>query len=319
MQTKFFIKSNAPCLSIKQILKAAKGISQYSAEDTLNLPADCTEEGVLLGKEDTLYLPVDCLDEEIVLGKERKSVRGFELFYSREKESYTVTLNNPCSVKDWKIALSFIKKLGNFLHEDTVTDQNGTKYPIKSIHRYPFRKDILLGIREALQSLKSGSDGFLEIPCINRTAAFDAEMLETILADKNPVKKFSNALAALQYENACIAPQYCYETDKLKGIYTLCTDMRCIIPLKPVMDSFFRTIYKNKTPEHWTALLLAPSDNPEKEYETVGEAEYGDFLQKLPKEKYVRIDANYIMTEPFSKEEIQNILSPTENSPKKTV
>ena len=95
--------------------------------------------------------------------------------------------------------------------------------------------------------------------------------------------------------------------------------MRCIIPLKPVMDSFFRTIYKNKTPEHWTALLTAPSDNPEKEYETVGETEYNNFLQSLPKEKYVQIDANYIMTEPFSKEEIQNILSPTKNSPKKTV
>lgn len=60
----------------------------------------------------------------------------------------------------------------------------------------------------------------------------------------------------------------------------------------------------------WEISLVAIDGDPDDDdsYNVIGRMEYSDFIAKLPKEKYKLIDANNILVEALTREDMDTIL-----------
>lgn len=59
----------------------------------------------------------------------------------------------------------------------------------------------------------------------------------------------------------------------------------------------------------WEISLVAIDGDPDDDsYNVIGRMEYSDFIAKLPKEKYKLIDANNILVEALTREDMDAIL-----------
>ena len=60
----------------------------------------------------------------------------------------------------------------------------------------------------------------------------------------------------------------------------------------------------------WEISLMAIDGDPDDDdsYNVIGRMEYSDFIAKLPKEKYKLIDANNILVEALTREDMDAIL-----------
>lgn len=298
MSISFFIKNlrTDENVSVEKILEIGGTLSQY------NLDAEQIEE--FLSEELGNF---DC----ILVGEEEKSARGFEISYDKNTKFYQIRLYTPCSIGDWETAFDFIEKLGCFLENNNIIDEDGAKYTLESIRTYPYIENIEFGIKTLTDHFDETQMEIYKVFGIYRPVAFNKKMIEDMNNSENPTKLFSDIITSIQYIDAYTANQNFYKNDneEIFGVYTLTESVRTILPFKPSVEYENSDIVKNEDIKFWRLVLVIINGNPDDEnsYEMLGEVDYTKFIENLPKDKYSFIDGEYIVIEPLTKEEINKI------------
>ena len=298
MSISFFIKNlrTDENVSVEKILEIGGTLSQY------NLDAEQIEE--FLSEELGNF---DC----ILVGEEEKSARGFEISYDKNTKFYQIRLYTPCSIGDWETAFDFIEKLGCFLENNNIIDEDGTEYTLQNIRTYPYIENIEFGIKTLTDHFDETQMKIYKVFGIYRPVAFNKKMIEDMNNSENPTKLFSDIITSIQYIDAYTANQNFYKNDneEIFGVYTLTESVRTILPFKPSVEYENSDIVKNEDVKFWRLVLVIINGNPDDEnsYEMLGEIDYTKFIENLPKDRYSFIDGEYIVIEPLTKEEIDKI------------
>ena len=298
MSISFFIKNlrTDENVSVEKILEIGGTLSQY------NLDAEQIEE--FLSEELGNF---DC----ILVGEEEKSARGFEISYDKNTKFYQIRLYTPCSIGDWETAFDFIEKLGCFLENNNIIDEDGTEYTLQNIRTYPYIENIEFGIKTLTDHFDETQMEIYKVFGIYRPVAFNKKMIEDMNNSENPTKLFSDIITSIQYIDAYTANQNFYKNDneEIFGVYTLTESVRTILPFKPSVEYENSDIVKNEDVKFWRLVLVIINGNPDDEnsYEMLGEIDYTKFIENLPKDRYSFIDGEYIVIEPLTKEEINKI------------
>lgn len=300
MSISFFIKNlrTDENISVEKILKIGRTLSQYNLDES----DEHIEE--FLSKELGNF---DC----ILVGEEEKSARGFEISYDKNTKFYQIRLYTPCSIGDWETAFDFIEKLGCFLENNNIIDEDGTEYTLQNIRTYPYIENIEFGIKTLTDHFDETQMEIYKVFGIYRPVAFNKKMIEDMNNSENPAKLFSDIITNIQYIDAYTANQNFYKNDneEIFGVYTLTESVRTILPFKPSVEYENSDIVKNEDIKFWRLVLVIINGNPDDEnsYEMLGEIDYTKFIENLPKDKYSFIDGEYIVIEPLTKEEINKI------------
>lgn len=300
MSISFFIKNLRidENISVEKILEVGGTLSQYNLDES----AEQIEEFLYeeLGN-------FDC----ILVGEEEKSARGFEISYDKNTKFYQIRLYTPCSIGDWKTAFDFIEKLGCFLENNNIIDEDGTEYTLESIRTYPYIENIEFGIKTLTDHFDETQMEIYKVFGIYRPVAFNKKMIEDMNNSESPAKLFSGIITNIQYIDAYTANQNFYKNDneEIFGVYTLTESVRTILPFKPSVEYENSDIVKNEDIKFWRLVLVIINGNPDDEnsYEMLGEIDYTKFIENLSKDKYSFIDGEYIVIEPLTKEEIDKI------------
>lgn len=300
MSISFFIKNlrTDENISVKKILEIGGTLSQYNLDESdEHIEEFLSEE---LGN-------FDC----ILVGEEEKSARGFEISYDKNTKFYQIRLYTPCSIGDWETAFDFIEKLGCFLENNNIIDEDGAKYTLESIRTYPYIENIEFGIKTLTDHFDETQMKIYKVFGIYRPVAFNKKMIEDMNNSENSTKLFSDIITSIQYIDAYTANQNFYKNDneEIFGVYTLTESVRTILPYKPSVEYENSDIVKNEDIKFWRLVLVIINGNPDDEnsYEMLGEVDYTKFIENLPKDKYSFIDGEYIVIEPLTKEEINKI------------
>ena len=300
MSISFFIKNlrTDENVSVEKILEIGGTLSQYNLDES----AEQIEE--FLSEELGNF---DC----ILVGEEEKSARGFEISYDKNTKFYQIRLYTPCSIGDWETAFDFIEKLGCFLENNNIIDEDGTEYTLESIRTYPYIENIEFGIKTLTDHFDETQMEIYKVFGIYRPVAFNKKMIEDMNNSENPTKLFSDIITSIQYIDAYTANQNFYKNDneEIFGVYTLTESVRTILPFKPSVEYENSDIVKNEDIKFWRLVLVIINGNPDDEnsYEMLGEIDYTKFIENLSKDKYSFIDGEYIVIEPLTKEEIDKI------------
>lgn len=300
MSISFFIKNlrTDENVSVEKILEIGGTLSQYNLDESdEHIEEFLSEE---LGN-------FDC----ILVGEEEKSARGFEISYDKNTKFYQIRLYTPCSIGDWETAFDFIEKLGCFLENNNIIDEDGTEYTLQNIRTYPYIENIEFGIKTLTDHFDETQMEIYKVFGIYRPVAFNKKMIEDMNNSENPTKLFSDIITSIQYIDAYTANQNFYKNDneEIFGVYTLTESVRTILPFKPSVEYENSDIVKNEDIKFWRLVLVIINGNPDDEnsYEMLGEIDYTKFIENLPKDKYSFIDGEYIVIEPLTKEEIDKI------------
>lgn len=300
MSISFFIKNlrTDENVSVEKILEIGGTLSQYNLDES----DEHIEE--FLSKELGNF---DC----ILVGEEEKSARGFEISYDKNTKFYQIRLYTPCSIGDWETAFDFIEKLGCFLENNNIIDEDGTEYTLQNIRTYPYIENIEFGIKTLTDHFDETQMEIYKVFGIYRPVAFNKKMIEDMNNSENPTKLFSDIITSIQYIDAYTANQNFYKNDneEIFGVYTLTESVRTILPFKPSVEYENSDIVKNEDIKFWRLVLVIINGNPDDEnsYEMLGEVDYTKFIENLPKDRYSFIDGEYIVIEPLTKEEIDKI------------
>lgn len=304
MSTNFIMKNinNKEIPTVRQILEIGKNISQYDVSE------DSEDYNKFL---DTRLDEI----EFILLGQEGVSARGFEICFEKEIESFWIRICIPCSINDFNAAFNFIRNLGNYLENTKVTtddEEEAAEYDINTIEKYPYKEDIMNGIKQMTEIFKQNDMDTLEIYSIHRTVSFDEKMFTEIIKSDNPVEKFSKIITDIQYLDAFSANQNLYKSNEssIFGVYVLTETVPTILPYKPVVEYRYYNVVKNEDVKRWEIRLVGINGDSKdsSSYEMLGVMEYSEFIEKLPKDKYKFIDAGNILVEGLSREDMDAIL-----------
>ena len=251
----------------------------------------------------------------ILFGVEGKSARGFEFSYNITKNSYVIREFTPASENDWLIVLEFMKVLSEKLNSKIVSEQRDI-FTSETINTFDYKNDIKSGIKVILDLLnKENEKGFNvdNIYGIKRPVSFNKEIIERIVNSSDEIKEFSEFCENIQYIDAYSAKQSFVEdtiTREKWGYYVLTENLRTVLPYKPSVEIFSMNYIKNEEVAFWKIFFCAYKidENGKEGIDKIGESIYGDFIKKLPVDKYKFIDASYIVVEPLNRDEILEIL-----------
>ena len=87
--------------------------------------------------------------------------------------------------------------------------------------------------------------------------------------------------------------------------------MPTILPFNPSVESENQDMVTDNNIAEWIINLVVINGNPEDKssYENLGQINYQEFINRLPKEKYSFIDAKNILVQPLNNEELRQILN----------
>lgn len=305
MSIYFFINDihNVGSITVEQALHIGQNYSQYEVD------RDDEDYEEFIKEKLNNY-------ECILLGIEGKSARGFELSYNSDKKCYIVRILAFSSIDDYLAAFEYMKKLCTFLGcTEIITDDN-EKFTINNIQTYNFKKDINNSLTVVYSELlKSGNDdAYYEFQGIHRKVTLNANLLENVILNAdNVVEKFSTFVTGLQYIKAYDARQKFYENDEgtIIGIYAITETVPTILPFKPSVESENQEIVTDDNVAEWNINLVVINGDPEDKsnYKNLGQIDYQEFINRLPKEKYGFIDARYILVQKLSRKEMETIIN----------
>ena len=304
MSVSFYVKNKKKFLSYESVLNVEEALTILDRE--LN-----TYNTQNIDINDLLLSPIsnyDCL----LIGEDKVSARGFELSYDNKNKNYAIRVFTPSSREDWLLALEYIKTLAKRFNSEIINER-GEIYTVDNIDKFDYESDILFGINSISLKINDREIDKYIIFGINRVVSFDGKMIEKIYGSSNAIDTFSNMVKEIQYLDAYSAHQNFYKNNddgKIMGGYALTQGVRTILPYEPSVEFENSDILKNDDISFWNIglVIIDGDENDEKNYYSVGNLNYNDFIKKLPKNKYKFIDASYIMVEPLSKEEILELV-----------
>lgn len=272
------------------------------------------------------------------LGQKGVSARGFNFTFDKQSNKYCINLPLPCSNDDFKVVFDFIKKICAFLDTNKVFTTDGKEYVVQNkdkfsavfeflnniafalgknnkenttlyLEDYPCKAQIVLSLNKTLQVLKQQTKRkSIELSGINRPVAFNEKMLADIINSDDMVKKFSEFFTDIQNLDAFSAHQKIF-SGKYIAIYALKENEITILPFKPKVDP--EAVLRGTVDDvsHFEVDIFGISDkSDENEDCKLGRIKYSDFIERLPKDKYSFIDANQILIEKLSRQDLEKLL-----------
>lgn len=162
-----------------------------------------------------------------------------------------------------------------------------------------------------MEVFKRTNQHTIEVYGIHRPVSFNEKMFTEIMASDNPVEKFSEFITDIQYIDAFSANQKFFQSSDgdIIGVYSITETVPTIIPFKPAVSYQYAQMVRDED-VCWEISLVAIDGDPDDDdsYNVIGRMEYSDFIAKLPKEKYKLIDANNILVEALTREDMDAIL-----------
>ena len=316
MSISFYIKNKKKFFGYEKVLTVGEVIDSFKEYklSIYNIDFDTDD----FNKEKFYNTSIENWQENhscILFGVEGKSARGFEFSYNITKNSYVIREFTPASENDWLIVLEFMKVLSEKLNSKIVSEQR-EMFTSETISTFSYRNDIKSGIKVILDLLnKENEKGFNvdNIYGIKRPVSFNKEIIERIVNSSDEIKEFSEFCENIQYIDAYSAKQSFVEdtiTREKWGYYVLTENLRTVLPYKPSVEIFSMNYIKNEEVAFWKIFFCAYKidENGKEGIDKIGESIYGDFIKKLPVDKYKFIDASYIVVEPLNRDEILEIL-----------
>lgn len=160
--------------------------------------------------------------------------------------------------------------------------------------------------------LKKYNYNTIDIDCIKRAVSFNEKMFKDILASTDPVEKFSKLITDIQNLDVYSAKQNFFENKdgSITCTYTLTETLPAILPFTPLVEPENQDMVIDEEVFLWAVNLVGINGDPEDKssYKNLGQIEYKEFINRLPKEKYSFIDARYILVQPLNNKELRQIL-----------
>ena len=197
-----------------------------------------------------------------------------------------------------------------------ILSEQGNIFTFETINTYDYKSDIKSGIKVILDLLNKENEKDFNVDNIygiKRPVSFNKEIIERIVNSSDEIKEFSEFCEDIQYIDAYSAKQSFVEdtiTSEKWGYYVLTENLRTVLPYKPSVEIFSMNYIKNEEVAFWKIFFCAYKidENGKEGIDKIGESIYGDFIKKLPVDKYKFIDASYIVVEPLNRDEILEIL-----------
>lgn len=313
MSVSFYIKNKKKFFGYEKVITVREAIDLFKEDELSIYNIDFDDDD--FDKEKFYNTSIENWQEKyrnILLGVEEKSTRGFELSYNTEKNSYTIKEFTPATENDWFIVLKYMKALAEKLGTKIVctTDEN---FDSETIETFNYKKDIKAGIKAIFNFFNDKDVNANYIYGIKRPVAFNKEIINKIVKSNDEIEEFSKFCEGIQYIDAYSARQSFVENTVTKekwGYYMLRENLRTIFPYKPHVEIFSMDYIKNEEVAFWKIFFCSykVNENGEEDIKKIGELIYGDFIKKLPSNKYKFIDASYIVVEPLNKEEMLELL-----------
>ena len=316
MSVSFYIKNKKKFFGYEKILTVREAMDLFKEYKLSIYNIDFDADG--FNKEKFYNTSIERWQENnscILFGVERKSARGFELSYNTTKNSYVIREFTPASENDWLIALKFMQVLSEKLNSKIMSEQGNT-FTFETINTYDYKNNIKSGIKVILDLLNKENESSFNVDNIygiKRPVSFSKEIIERIVNSSDEIKEFSEFCEDIQYIDAYSAKQSFVEdtiTSEKWGYYVLTENLRTVLPYKPSVEIFSMNYIKNEEVAFWKIFFCAYKidENGKEGIDKIGESIYGDFIKKLPVDKYKFIDASYIVVEPLNRDEILEIL-----------
>ena len=316
MSISFYIKNKKKFFGYEKVLTVREVIDLYKKYRLSIYNIDFNADD--FNKEKFYNTSIERWQENnscILFGVERKSARGFELSYNTTKNSYVIREFTPASENDWLIVLKFMQVLSEKLNSKIMSEQRNT-FTFETINTYDYKNNIKSGIKVILDLLNKENESSFNVDNIygiKRPVSFNKEIIERIVNSSDEIKEFSEFCEDIQYIDAYSAKQSFVEdtiTSEKWGYYVLTENLRTVLPYKPSVEIFSMNYIKNEEVAFWKIFFCAYKidENGKEGIDKIGESIYGDFIKKLPVDKYKFIDASYIVVEPLNRDEILEIL-----------
>ena len=316
MSVSFYIKNKKKFFGYEKILTVREAMDLFKEYKLSIYNIDFDADG--FNKEKFYNTSIERWQENhscILFGVEGKSGRGFEFSYNTTKNSYVIREFTPASENDWLIALKFMQVLSEKLNSKIMSEQGNT-FTFETINTYDYKNNIKSGIKVILDLLNKENESSFNVDNIygiKRPVSFNKEIIERIVNSSDEIKEFSEFCENIQYIDAYSAKQSFVEdtiTREKWGYYVLTENLRTVLPYKPSVEIFSMNYIKNEEVAFWKIFFCAYKidENGKEGIDKIGESIYGDFIKKLPVDKYKFIDASYIVVEPLNRDEILEIL-----------
>ena len=316
MSVSFYIKNKKKFFGYEKILTVREAMDLFKEYKLSIYNIDFDADG--FNKEKFYNTSIERWQENhscILFGVEGKSGRGFEFSYNTTKNSYVIREFTPASENDWLIALKFMQVLSEKLNSKIMSEQGNT-FTFETINTYDYKNNIKSGIKVILDLLNKENESSFNVDNIygiKRPVSFNKEIIERIVNSSDEIKEFSEFCENIQYIDAYSAKQSFVEdtiTREKWGYYVLTENLRTVLPYKPSVEIFSMNYIKNEEVAFWKIFFCAYKidENGKEGIDKIGEFIYGDFIKKLPVDKYKFIDASYIVVEPLNRDEILEIL-----------
>ena len=239
----------------------------------------------------------------MLMGESEISGRGFEVSYDVENQDYNIRVFTPSTEADWLGALEFIKIIAIDMNSQVV-DEQGNIYTSENIN-YPYLHDIESGIKAM-----DGRENYF-IFGVNRPICFSKEMVSNMISAENKVEYFSKIVEESQYIDAFIANQKFYQKDNLiRGNYTLTQNVETVLSHKyPPFIDIMQVSLKQEDINEWmlSLVIIDGNENNPDSYKVLGTIDYQTFLEKLPKDKFRKLDGEYMVGN-LSRKEMEEML-----------
>ncbi|EJP75914.1 DUF4299 family protein [Campylobacter sp. FOBRC14] len=295
----------ASVLSVEEALGLAPNLAQFSFDED--------EKGFNAQAFYSSKIPYEGC---IVIGVKGVSGRGFELNYNEGEKSYEVRVLTPSARTDWQIALEFMSNLAARLGSPIVADTDEQSYDSQAILKFDYERDIMFELQATKNDFeKNKTDTYINYG-ITRPFVMNLAMIDEILADADPVGKYSQMLVSTQHLDAYAAHQQFFENEagEILGLYVLSQGLDTLLPFEPYIEYENLEILGDRKVAKWQLSLVAVDgdDQNEESYKPFADVPYKKFMANLPQDKYRFIDATYIEIKGLSKQEMEQIAAKCE-------
>lgn len=306
MSISFFIKNKKKLLSYAPVLTVGESLSLIPDLEQFSFKSFETEEDEqnFFNSKISNYV---CL----LYGIYGESGLGFELSYEETSKTYAIRLLTPSTRNDWVLAIKYMSILAKKFDSD-IRNEHGEAFTNESIKDFPYENDIRFGIKALFENKDDEANNSISFGII-RPVSFNDEMINRMLKSEDPISAYEDILNTVQYTDAYSARQFFYENkenNQIFGQYNLTQNLRTILPYKPYVEFENWDIVKTEDVACWKISFCAIFNEGEEneKFEILGDLPYETFIERLPKDKYKFIDADYIVVEELSYKELLEIL-----------
>lgn len=247
----------------------------------------------------------------VSLGVPGRSARGIELSFDAEKSEYCVRVNTPSARQDWDVAREFISALSEYC-KTTISVEDGegreTGLTPQTLRFINTDADIQAGLAAIKQH--ATDTNALMLTGVLRYFSMNADIINGILGEPDPIEAFSTFALNTQYPEAYIAKPMFYkdENEAIHGVYVLTENLPTVLPIRPYISPDWRDRLAEKDIAQWHVILMGYQNPDDVESLTMlADLDYGVLDKYVDASKKAPLDASDWVVQGLSHAEMEEL------------